>query len=167
MTSAALSAPISIDLQTMNERWPPLQLPRAELSLSRKQGQIYVWDKIRQKHLLLTPEEWVRQHFVHYLLDLGYPQGQIALEAGLYVNRQLRRTDILVYREQEPRLVVECKAPQVRITQETFDQASRYNLALKVNIVVVTNGLSTFVAQRQNEGAGYTLLEGLPGYSDL
>ncbi len=145
---------------------PPLNLPQAALKLSKSGEKIYVWDDIRKKNLLLTPEEWVRQHFLYFLLQLGYPQSQIALESGLYLNQQLRRTDILVYRNRKPVLLVECKAPTIKLSQDTFDQASRYNLKLKVNYMVITNGLQHFVTEVK-PGGGFMFLSELPDYENL
>lgn len=150
----------------MAHRLPPLNLPKAQLQLSKQGEKIFVWDDIRKKNLVLTPEEWVRQHFIHYLLTLKYPQSNIALESGLYLNQQLRRTDILVYHNRKPALLVECKAPGVKLSQATFDQASRYNLELKVRYLIVTNGLEHYVAQVKDEG-GFSFLSQLPEYGKL
>lgn len=151
----------------MFKKLPPLNLPMAQLRLSRSADKVFVWDIIRKKNLVLTPEEWVRQHFIHFLLSRDYPLSSITTESGLYLNRQLRRTDILIYRNRTPVLLVECKAPQVKITQEVFDQASRYNLELKTRHLVITNGLDHFFARTVEEATGYKLLEELPGYNEL
>ena len=139
----------------------------APLKLARSGDKIYVWDVVRRKNLLLTPEEWVRQHFLHFLMSQGYPLSSIATEAGLYVNRQLRRTDILIYRNNQPVLLVECKAPHVKVSQDTFDQASRYNLELKTSNLVITNGLEHYVARVESEIKGYRLMPEIPPYNEL
>lgn len=151
----------------MSSGFPPLNLPKAPLKLARSGEKIYVWDMVRRKNLLLTPEEWVRQHFLHFLMSQGYPLSSIATEAGLYLNRQLRRTDILIYRNNRPVLLVECKAPHVKVSQETFDQASRYNLELNTSYLVITNGLEHYVARVESEIQAYRLLKEIPLYSDL
>lgn len=151
----------------MLKNMPPLNLPLAKLQLSRSGEKIFVWDVVRKKNLVLTPEEWVRQHFIHFLLGRGYPLSSISTESGLYLNRQLRRTDILVFRNNRPALLIECKAPRVKISQEVFDQASRYNLELKTRHLVITNGLDHFFAFTEEEAPGYRFLEELPGYHEI
>lgn len=151
----------------MTKNLVPLSLPRPELKLAKKDGNIMVWDIIRKKYLVLTPEEWVRQHFVHFLLERGYPQSSIALEGGFYLNQKLQRTDILVYRHAEPRLLVECKAPQVHVSQKTFDQASRYNMVYKSSWVITTNGLQHYVAKVDAAAQGFDFQNKLPDYDEL
>ena len=145
----------------------PLNLPQPELKLAKKEDDIVVWDNIRQKYLKLTPEEWVRQHFVHFLLDKGYPKTSVALEGGFHLNQKLQRTDILIYKDSKPSLLVECKAPQVNITQKTFDQASRYNLYYDVKFIVITNGLKHFVAMVDNKNKSYQFLQVLPHFNEI
>lgn len=126
-----------------------------------------VWDGLRKKYLKLTPEEWVRQHFVHYLLGLGFPQTSIALEGGFHLYQKLQRTDILVYKNAAPRLLVECKAPQVKISQDTFDQAARYNLHYQTAFVLITNGLQHHAARVDYENKAYQFLKEIPAYHEL
>ena len=150
----------------MTTRLPKLNLPAAPLKLSRKGETIFVWDELRKKNLVLSPEEWVRQHVVYYLISLGYPSSNMALESGLYLNKQLRRTDILVYKGGKPAMLVECKAPGVRLGQDTFDQASRYNLELKVRYIMVSNGLEHYIALVRNQ-EGFDFLTEIPSYDDI
>ena len=145
----------------------PLKLPPADLKLARKGTELVVWDDIRKKYLLLTPEEWVRQHFVHFLIQLGYPKTAIALESGFYLNRKLQRSDILIYKNSRPALLVECKAPQVKINQETFDQASRYNLQINADFIAITNGLQHFAVKVEREEQTYRFLKDIPGYNAI
>ena len=145
----------------------PLNLPEPKLRLAKKNGAVMVWDDIRKKFLQLTPEEWVRQHFVHYLLNLGYPRTTIALEGGFHLNQKLQRTDILIYKNGVPALLVECKAPQVPISQSTFDQAARYNLHYKTPYLLITNGLQHYSALVDYNNKGYQFLENIPQYHDL
>jgi len=134
------------------QRLIPLNLPPAKLQLQRRGDQVYVWDHLRKKHLVLTPEEWVRQHLVHYLQnDLHYPLGAFALEGGFKLFGKSQRTDLLIYHNGSPVLIGECKAPQVKISQDTFDQASRYNLHYKVPYLLISNGLETYWAKVDNE----------------
>ncbi len=144
-----------------------LNLPRPDLRLAKKDGAVMVWDDIRKKFLHLTPEEWVRQHFVHFLIGMGYPATAIALEGGFHLNRKLQRTDILIYKNAKPALLVECKAPQVGISQKTFDQAARYNLHYKTPYLLITNGLQHYSARVDYEAGGYTFLEEIPPFNEI
>lgn len=152
----------------MHEKLVPLNLPTAELKLARKDGKLVVWDDIRKKYLQLTPEEWVRQHMVHWLsAHRSFPVTSIALEGGFHLNKKLQRTDILIYKNAKPTLLVECKAPQVAITQNTFDQAARYNLHYKTPFVVLTNGLTHFAAKVDYTNSGYDFLNDIPLFNEL
>lgn len=143
-----------------------LNFPPAPLKLARKNDQPMVWDAFRKKYLVLTPEEWVRQHLLHYLMEhLHYPQATLATESGFKLQAQPRRSDVLVYKNSRPMLLAECKAPQVKLTQNTLDQASRYNLHYQVPYIVLTNGLSHFAAKAKNKG--YELLPAIPTYREL
>ena len=127
-----------------------------------------VWDDIRKKYLHLTPEEWVRQHFVHLLISSkGFPKSSIALEGGFHLNQKLQRTDILIYKNSNPILLVECKAPQVPLSQNTFDQAARYNLHYKTPYVLITNGLTHFSAKVNYEIGEYTFFKDIPTFDEL
>lgn len=145
----------------------PLNLPDVELKMARKEGAVMVWDNIRKKYLKLTPEEWVRQHFVHFLLISGYPLTSIALEGGFRLNKKLQRTDILIYKNSKPALIIECKAPQVNISQNTFDQAARYNLVYNTSFIIVTNGLSHYAAQVDHTIRSYNFLDKIPDFNEL
>lgn len=145
----------------------PLSLPQPDMRMAKKGEDIMVWDEIRKKYLKLTPEEWVRQHFVHYLMQRDYPKTCIALEGGFRLNQKLQRTDIMIYKNASPVLIVECKAPQVKINQKTMDQASRYNLHYKVDYLILTNGLEHFAAKVDFEQQKYILLKDIPSFHDL
>jgi len=144
----------------------PLNLDPAPLKLSQKSGQVFVWDEIRKKHLVLTPEEWVRQHLIHYfMVDLKVPVAAFSLEGGFRLNGKLKRSDILIYKNAKPCLLVECKAPQVRITQDTFDQASRYNLHYQLPYLSISNGLEHYWLRLKEEGKAYYFVEKLAPYN--
>jgi predicted type IV restriction endonuclease len=117
----------------------------------------------------LTPEEWVRQHFINYLIGwLGYPPGLIRVEAAFRLHSMLRRADILVHdRAGEPVLIVECKAPEVKITQEVFDQIINYNFSYEVRYLVVTNGITHFAAKIDSAGRSFNLLDHIPDYETV
>ena len=114
-----------------------LNLPSRSFRIKSKESKHYIFDRIRKKDVLLTDEEWVRQHFIEYLIvDKNYPQGRIAVEKQCKVENTIKRTDIVVYSKNgDSEIIVECKAPQVKITQETFDQIARYNLNLKAKFM--------------------------------
>lgn len=152
----------------MHKNLVALNLPDADLKLAKQNDKLMVWDAIRKKYLVLTPEEWVRQHFVNYLISSkGYPQSAFALETGFQLFRKLQRSDILVFKDSRPRLLVECKAPQVKLSQETLDQASRYNLHYDLQYVLLTNGLVHIASQIKHEEQAYKLLKEIPSFDEL
>ena len=125
-----------------------------------------IFDKLRKKYVVLTPEEWVRQHFVHFLIDQKkYPETLIAIEKQLTINNLKKRTDILIFNSDgKPEVVIECKAPSIKISQKTFDQIARYNLQLKADFLIVTNGLTHFYCKMDFKNKTYIFLKNLPDY---
>lgn len=120
-----------------------LNFPIAPLKLSRKGEQIYVWCVLRKKHLILTPEEWVRQHLIHYLHGhKNIPLTKLVTEIRLEINGVVRRCDLVVYDEfLKPKMLVECKAPQIHLNAKVIQQVIQYNNSLQVPIIAITNGL--------------------------
>jgi hypothetical protein len=143
-----------------------LNLPSYKFKLKSSENKTLIFDKLRKKFLVLTPEEWVRQHYVYFLIEeKKYPISLIALEKQLTINNRKKRTDILVYNSKgNPEIIVECKAPSIKITQDTFDQIARYNLKLKANYLVVTNGLGHFYCKMDFENETYIFLNDIPNY---
>lgn len=141
----------------------PLNLPPATLKLSRKGETVFVWCAIRKKNLLLTPEEWVRQHTIHYLInEKKVPIGTINSEHLVTINGQSRRCDIVVFsRHGKPSLIVECKAPSVPISEQTFLQISNYIQELRSPYFWMTNGIHHVYAS-----IGPTAVEYLPDLSE-
>jgi len=141
-----------------------LNLPKADLRLKRKNGEIFVWCIIRKKELVCTPEEWVRQHVIHKLIaENNIPEGLIASEYTLNYNGMSKRADVVVFnRNQEPRLIVECKATKIPITEETLFQIAQYNFALKVPYLMMTNGNHHVYCRINQETGGITYLPELP-----
>lgn len=126
---------------------PELPYSSELIELKDEKDKTYIKDIIRKKWLLLTPEEWVRQHFITYLLlNLSYPASSIAIEKKVEINGMPKRFDILIYHKGSPAILVECKAPDVNLTIDVFHQACRYNTVLKAPIAVLTNGLQTITA---------------------
>lgn len=145
----------------------PLSLPAAPLELVPAEGGLKVYDVLRGKAVALTPEEWVRQHFVHFLIGhMGYPQGLMANELALVQNGRRRRCDTVVHdRHGRPLVIVEYKRPTVQVTQQVFDQIARYNGVLGARWLVVSNGLRHYCCRFGNDG--YTFVPALPRYEAL
>ncbi|MDP5106747.1 type I restriction enzyme HsdR N-terminal domain-containing protein [uncultured Polaribacter sp.] len=143
-----------------------LNLPTYNFKLKSKENKMLIFDKLRKKYMVLTPEEWVRQHYVSYLIEeKKYPTSLIALEKQLTINNRKKRTDILVFNtDGNPEIIVECKAPSIKITQDTFDQIARYNLKLKATFLIVTNGLEHFYCKMDFENETYIFLKEIPDY---
>ena len=143
-----------------------LNLPTYNFKLKSNQNKTLIFDKLRKKYLVLTPEEWVRQHFVQFLIDeKKYPTSLIALEKQLTFNNLKKRSDILIFNKKGGHeIIVECKAPAIKITQDTFDQIARYNLKLKAKFLVVTNGLEHFYCKMDFKNKTYIFLKEIPNY---
>ncbi len=156
-----LTSPTNMDqLQALN-------LPPYPFKISDKDGVLSIFDESRKKHIIITPEEWVRQHFVQYLINQKkYPKSLIKLEGGLRLNNMAKRSDILVFNNTGQKiLMVECKAPSVNIDQKVFDQVARYNMTHKVELLAVTNGLQHYYCRIDFEKGNYKFIEELPDYS--
>lgn len=143
-----------------------LNLPAYTFRLKEEKGLVRIFDPVRKKYFVLTPEEWVRQNFVQFLAgERNYPFSLIAIEVGLKYNQLQKRADILIYNTKgEPLLMVECKAPEVKISQDTFDQLARYNMAFKVKYLVVTNGMNHFCCEMNYETNTYQYLDMIPAF---
>jgi hypothetical protein len=134
-----------------------------------KNGREEIFDGIRKKFVRLTPEEWVRQHFLHYMVEhLGFPASLIVVEAALKYNNLLKRFDILAYTaDHRPFMVIECKGPGIEITQAVFDQVAMYNMTLGVEYLAVTNGMSHYACRIDHEHKTYTFLKDIPSYDSI
>ena len=150
---------------------PALALPPVRLRLvNDPDGHTRVFDPLRRCFVMLTPEEWVRQHFVAFMTGhRGYPAGLMANEVGLRLNKTLRRCDTVVFERLggAPLMIVEYKAPSVSITQKVFDQIARYNIVLKTSWLVVSNGLSHYCCHIDPQTGRYAFVDGLPAYTDI
>ncbi len=144
-----------------------LNFPDFDFSLKSKENKPYILDPIRKKWLVLTPEEWVRQHCIQYLLkNKKVPLGLLQVEKKLVVNQTVKRYDIVVFnRDQSISLLVECKAPSVNLTQKAFDQIARYNTILKSDYLMLTNGLQHFFCQMDYKENQYFFLADLPNFN--
>ena len=146
-----------------------LNLPPYPIKITEKGAKRYIFDFLRRKYVALTPEEWVRQHFVHFLVEhKGYPKGLLANEVELKAGEKRLRCDTLLYTaDAHPRMIIEYKAPTIQIQQKTFDQISAYNLLLKVDFLIVSNGLQHHCCKMDYDTQSYTFLEGIPDYEKL
>ncbi|TDO24883.1 type I restriction enzyme HsdR N-terminal domain-containing protein [Pedobacter duraquae] len=146
-----------------------LNLPEHPFRITLKDNQHFIFDELRKKHLVLSPEEWVRQHFIQHLIkDKKFPRSLIQIEGGLTLNKLQKRTDIVVFNTSGQRImVVECKAPHVKINQAVFDQAARYNSVHKTPWLVVTNGLVHCYAHIDHVKETFLFVEHLPEYQQL
>ena len=143
-----------------------LNFPIYEFRFKSNENKSYIFDVIRKKFVVLTPEEWVRQHVIHFLLEeKKYPKSLMNVERRIQVNHLIKRYDIVLYRSDGSIfLVVECKAPHVEITQEVFDQIARYNMTLKAENLMRTNGLKHIFYQINGEKKAYIFLKELPDF---
>ena len=145
-----------------------LNFPTYSFRFKNSENKVSIFDEIRKKFILLTPEEWVRQHVIHFLLqDKNYPKSYINVEKLIKINDLSKRYDGVVFQPNgEIFLLIECKAPEVPISQQTFDQIARYNLVLKAKYLMVTNGLNHYFCQMDFENEKYVFLKELPEYSN-
>ena len=146
-----------------------LNLPPYPIKIQEKGEKRQIFDFLRRKWVALTPEEWVRQHFTHFLVEhKNYPQALLANEVELRIGEKRLRCDTLLYnKELRPRMIIEYKAPTIQIQQKTFDQISVYNLLLKVDYLVVSNGLRHYCCKIDYERQSYQFLEDIPNYETI
>ncbi|VAW45602.1 hypothetical protein MNBD_GAMMA03-129 [hydrothermal vent metagenome] len=142
-----------------------LNLPSYNFKITHKEEGDFIFDVIRKKNILLTPEEWVRQHIIHYLhKNLGYPKGLLKVESGVMYNARMKRSDIIIYdRKGSPSILVECKAPSVKINQSTVEQAAMYNRTLNASVIILTNGVVHYTFKLDDKGVLINLDE-IPKY---
>lgn len=146
-----------------------LNLPEVQFRIKQNNGKHQVFDIVRKKYVALTPEEWVRQHFVHFLINQQeFSPGLIAIEMLVKINDLSQRADIVLYNKKaKPAIIVECKAPTIPITRAVFNQAARYNSKLQVDYLIVTNGLQHYCAQISDKDGNYTLANQIPSANDI
>ncbi len=144
-----------------------LNLPQYEIRVQIVNGKKEIFDFLRKKFVVLTPEEWVRQHFIHLLIThYHYPKSLIKVESGLKYNQLKKRSDILVYgRDGNIFLIVECKSTDVKISPDVFDQIACYNDTIKAPYLAVTNGLKHFCCSIDHENKKYEFLPDIPSYN--
>ena len=154
----------------MVNKTPSLNLPPYQTNLKTIGSTVKIFDTLRRKFVTLTPEEWVRQHFVHYLIEhKGYNSTLMANEVALTLNGMTRRCDTVLYAQEGlvPRMIIEYKRPDIALTQHVIDQICRYNMVLHVPYLIVSNGLEHYCCRIDYETNGYVFLEDIPAYDEL
>ncbi len=146
-----------------------LNLPVFDYKIKKFKSDKYkIYDIIRKKYIILTPEEWVRQHMIHYLTKLGYPKALISVESSLYYHDKKKRSDIIVYTKKgEITILIECKASYICLNEKTLNQISLYNKIIKANYIVITNGIIIFcfeLEKDRNKNNGYKFINSIPKF---
>jgi hypothetical protein len=146
-----------------------LSLPAFDYRLKNEDNKTLIFDQIRKKFVVLTPEEWVRQHFINYLIaELAYPKALINVEQGLKYNSLLKRSDIVVFaRDGSPLVLIECKAAKHRLNQKVVEQAVMYNRTIGARYIIVTNGIESACLVIDKENSKVDYLPQVPSYEDL
>ena len=144
-----------------------LNFPKFSFRFKNKENKISIFDVIRKRFVILQPEEWVRQHCIHYLIDYkGYPKSLINIEKELIINSLRKRYDIVVFNSDGSiHLIVECKAPAVNINQNVFDQIALYNLSLNATYLMISNGINHYYCQMDFKKEKYHFLKDIPEYT--
>ncbi|MCP3659023.1 MAG: type I restriction enzyme HsdR N-terminal domain-containing protein [Bacteroidetes bacterium] len=147
-----------------------LSLPTFNYKVKKGENNKYlIFDIIRKKYIYLTEEEWVRQHMIHYLIDLGYPKSLISLEKSLLYKNKVKRTDIIIFSNLgEIKMIIECKAPKISLNIKNIEQISIYNKIINANYLVLTNGINiiTYKLEKKNQFK-FEILKKIPKFSDL
>ena len=143
-----------------------LNFPEYQFRFKSSENKVSIFDQIRKKFIILTPEEWVRQHTIHFLIkQKEYPESLINVEKLIKINDLKKRYDIVIFNpDGSIYLIVECKSPDVKISQEVFDQIARYNLTLQAEYLMITNGMSHYYCQMDYNHKKYTFLRDIPDY---
>lgn len=146
-----------------------LNFPKYNFRFKNNENKTLIFDIIRKKFVILTPEEWVRQHTLHFLItEKKYPVYYINVEKQLLLNDTVKRYDIVIFKNDgDVEIIIECKAPSITINQLSFDQIARYNLALNSNLLMVTNGLTHYFCKMDIKNKKYFFLRDLPKYEQL
>ncbi len=146
-----------------------LNLPKYSFKTKRDDDGLCIFDRCRNKYVTLTPEEWVRQNMVEYLIQAkNFPPARIGNEVTVNINGMRKRSDTVIYdKEMRPRIIVEYKAPSVKITQKVFDQIANYNFVLDVDVLIVSNGLEHYCCKMDKKEHKYLFMKEIPDYQTL
>lgn len=147
----------------------PLNLPSYPTKIVLRNGKNVIFDILRRRYVALTPEEWVRQHFVHFLIEeKRYPQSLLANEISLSLNGMVKRCDTVLYdKDISAKMIIEYKAPYIEISQKVFTQISHYNLVLRVDYLIVSNGIKHYCCKMDYNNQSYIFLKDIPDYQQL
>ncbi|MFN6088836.1 MAG: type I restriction enzyme HsdR N-terminal domain-containing protein [Cyclobacteriaceae bacterium] len=143
-----------------------LNLPEIDAKLKKEEGKVWIFDIIRKKYVVLTPEEWVRQHFIHFLIhELKYPKSLFRIESSLTYNKLQKRSDILIFdRDGKPWMLVECKSADIRLSQNAFNQVAVYNMTVNAKYIAVSNGRIHFCCEAAKHGEASIFLNSFPQF---
>jgi len=146
-----------------------LNLPQYSFRIKKQNEKLVIFDSQRKRYVALTPEEWVRQNFIRFLIEeKGYPAAYLAIEKQLNINGMKKRCDAILYNEHaQPFLIIELKAPNVAISQATFDQVAVYNAKLKVDFFIISNGIEHFCCKVNLETARYEFFPEIPDFNQI
>ena len=147
-----------------------LNLPPFNIKVAEREGQATIYDFLRHRYIRLTPEEWVRQHFTHFLVEhKGYPTALLANEVTIDVNGVARRCDSVLYKAAGgmPRMIIEYKAPHIHITQSVFQQIYSYNSVLRADYLIVSNGINHYCCHVDYDNMRVDFLKDIPNYIEL
>ncbi|MBI9033732.1 MAG: type I restriction enzyme HsdR N-terminal domain-containing protein [Bacteroidales bacterium] len=147
-----------------------LNLPKYPLRLREKEERKEIYDIIRRRYYVLTPEEWVRQHIVHYFIhEKKVPKSLISVERSLRVNGLLKRTDVVIYARgtAKPLMIIECKAPQIKVSENVFHQAVRYNMTLNASYLYMTNGLDHYCCKVDYQTNKLIFIKDIPEFDAM
>ena len=144
-----------------------LNLPSIDSNIRKEEGKIWIFDLIRKKYIVLTPEEWVRQHFIHYLINvLKYPRALFKVESGMLFNSLQKRSDIVIHgRDGKPWMLVECKSPTIKLTQKAFNQIAVYNMTIGAKYLAVTNGMVHYCCEAPVPGGAAVFKDSFPDFA--
>jgi len=153
-------------LKNNQQKLQELNFPKFSFRFKNSENKVSIFDPIRKKFVVLQPEEWVRQHSIQFLIqEKKYPKSLINVEKELEINQLKKRYDIVIYNtDGSIYLIVECKSPQIKIKQATFDQIARYNLELNASYLMVTNGINHYYCQMDFKNEKYHFLKEIPEY---
>lgn len=146
-----------------------LNLPQYKINVSNRNGRTVIFDDLRRKFVSLTPEEWVRQHFIHFLIEhKGYPKELLANEVEIMCGQKRLRCDSVLYdKSMQPQMIIEYKAPEIALTQKTLNQISAYNMLMKVDYLIISNGMQHFCCKTDYENRKFVLLKDIPSYDEI
>lgn len=147
----------------------PLNLPEFKPTLRKEQGKVFIFDLIRKKYIVLTPEEWVRQHLLNFLIaHRQYPKALFRVEGGLMYNQRQKRSDILIFdRVGKPWMLIECKSPAIKLNQKAFNQVAVYNMTIGARYLAVSNGMVHFCCEAAKPGQDPLYLNDFPAFADV